>query len=287
MPRTPKAPPPDPIYQSPLIAPEDCGLSPIPDRLRLMSWNVNGIRAVHKKGFAEFLRAQAPDMLGLQETKARMDQLSAEHCVPGGYATFWNSAQKAGYSGTAVYTRIQPDLVQMVFDEEVLNGEGRVLRVDYADVSVFTVYFPNGKMPGRLEYKLEFYRVFLDLMQRLRKQGRKIVFCGDINTAHREIDLARPDANRKVSGFMDIERAWIDEVLAAGYIDTLRMFHPDTPELYTWWDVISRARDRNIGWRIDYFFVSPDLKDRVLEAGILPDAMGSDHCPVTLTLKMA
>jgi len=265
----------------------ECELAPVPKELKLMSWNVNGARAIFRKNFVDYLRGHLPDVLGIQETKARPEQLEPGQCNVLNYASFWNPAQKPGYSGTATFSRVKPDLVQTEFEEGVLNGEGRVVRTDFADITLLNVYFPNGKMPGRLEYKLRFYDAFLAYIERLRAENRRVVFCGDVNTAHREIDLARPKANVKTSGFMPIEREWIDKLAAAGWLDTLRMFHPETPELYTWWDVFSSARERNVGWRIDYFFVAPELKDRVKSAAIHPEVMGSDHCPVSIVLRMS
>lgn len=273
--------------QSKLIEDTPNLIKKIPAELKLMSWNVNGIRAGFKKGFADFLAEESPDILGVQEIKARPDQLTKEQLYPHDYASFWNPAERPGYSGTALYSKYGLKNVTTIFPAGVLNGEGRVISADIGDITFLNIYFPNGKRDhARLKFKLDFYDEFLKHIEKLRKKGRKIVFCGDVNTAHKEIDLSRPKENEKTSGFLPEERAWIDKLIDMGYIDTLRLFKPDETEIFTWWDVITRARDRNVGWRIDYFFVSPDLKKRIIKANTHPEIMGSDHCPVSLNLKM-
>ena len=252
---------------------------------RLLSWNVNGIRAIRKKGFLEWLERESPDILAIQETKVQPDQLEGDLKGPPGYRTYWNSPERKGYSGVAVFAREEPREVRYDLGDASLDLEGRVIVADYHDFTLFNIYFPNGKMgPERLSYKLAFYDRFLAYADSLKKAGRKLVICGDVNTAHNEIDLARPRENSKVSGFLPEERAWMDKFLAQGYVDTFRHFNKE-PNHYTWWDLKSGARARNVGWRLDYFFVSENLLPAVTGAFILPDVMGSDHCPVCIVLK--
>jgi exodeoxyribonuclease-3 len=253
--------------------------------MRLCSWNVNGIRAVWKKGFRDFLDAEKPDILCVQETKIHADQLTDELRAPAGYRSYWNAAERRGYSGVATYLRSEPRRVAIEFGSPVLDAEGRIVHTEHDDFHLLNVYFPNGKMgPDRLAHKLRFYDAFLRLIEALRRRGKGVVICGDVNTAHTEIDLARPRENEKTSGFLPEERAWVSRLVARGYHDTFRLFTSE-PGHYTWWDMKSGARQRNIGWRIDYFFVSDELRRRVKAAGIRPDVLGSDHCPVTLTLE--
>jgi exodeoxyribonuclease-3 len=253
-------------------------------KLRIISWNVNGIRAAHKKGLLDWIHMEKPDILCIQETKAQEEQLVDELRRPEGYDSFFVSAEKKGYSGVALYTKLDPQRVEHNFGDPRFSPEGRTLVADYGDFVLFNVYFPNGKASKeRLQYKMDFYETFLDHVRRLYKQGKMIVVCGDVNTAHREIDLARPKENEKVSGFLPEERAWIDRFVASGFTDTFRELNGESVE-YSWWDMKTRARERNIGWRIDYFFVSNNLKERVLDASILSDVQGSDHCPISITL---
>jgi len=250
---------------------------------RLLSWNVNGVRAVVKKGFLEWLCRESPDVLCIQETKARPEQLGEELKQPRGYRAYWNYPEKGGYGGVATFTREAPRSVAYDLDAPGLDTEGRVLIAVYPAFTLLNVYFPNGKREGRLKYKLDFYDAFLNHAQALRSQGHRLVICGDVNTAHREIDLARPRENQKVSGFLPEERAWIDKFLAHGYVDTFRHFHPETRQ-YTWWDMKTGARARNVGWRLDYFFVSEELLPALRQAFALPEVTGSDHCPVGVVL---
>lgn len=252
--------------------------------MQLLSWNINGIRAVEKRGFLEWLNETAPDVLCLQETKAQPDQLSPALRAPDGYHVYWNHPVRKGYSGVAVFSRQQPVEVRSGFGIDRFDVEGRVLVARYDGFLLFNVYFPNGKMSHeRLTYKLQFYDAFLDHLVALRKRGERIVICGDYNTAHKEIDLAHPKENARVSGFLPEERAWMDRLTESGFVDTFRLFQNEGGH-YTWWDVRTRARERNVGWRLDYFFVSADMVDSVLDAGILSEVTGSDHCPVSLTL---
>ncbi len=254
--------------------------------IRLVSWNVNGLRAVYKKGFLDWFADELPDVLCLQEIKAMEEQLPFELRSVPGYTPYYDSAERKGYSGVALYTSPEPQEVRCGFGDKRFDGEGRTLAADYGSFVLFNVYFPNGGQgPERLQYKLDFYESFLASIEKLRKKGRHIVVCGDVNTAHREIDLARPKENRKNTGFLPEERAWIDRLLEAGYIDTFRMFSSEAGQ-YSWWDMKTRARERNVGWRLDYFFVSESLRDKVKSAGIMPEVTGSDHCPVELTLEL-
>jgi len=254
--------------------------------ITMLSWNVNGIRAAQRKGFLDWLEKTKPDILGIQETKAHVEQLDDELLHPKGYETFWSSANKKGYSGTAVYVRKSPMMSITNFQEDWLDEEGRVIMLEYPEFVYFNVYFPNGgRGPERLKYKLDFYDKFLKYIESYRKKGKSIIVCGDVNTAHHEIDLARPKQNAKVSGFMPIERKWLDQLESKDYVDTFRIHHPDEPEQYSWWDMKSRARDRNVGWRIDYFWVSKDLAPKVKDAFIWQDVMGSDHAPVGVKIE--
>jgi len=255
--------------------------------MRLISWNVNGIRAVEKRGFFEWLEEVSPDILCLQETKAHPEQLSSALLSPNGYHVYWNHPERKGYSGVAILSREQPVQVRSGFGIARFDDEGRVLVARYPEFLLFNVYFPNGKLSAeRLAYKLDFYNAFLSHLIELRHQGERMVVCGDYNTAHKEIDLARPRENSKVSGFLPEERDWMDRLTSHGFVDTFRMFYSEGGH-YTWWDLRTRARERNIGWRLDYFFVSDNLTESVRDARILSDVTGSDHCPVSLTLATA
>ncbi len=254
-------------------------------KVRILSWNVNGIRAAYKKGLLNWFSKEKPDILCVQETKAIKEQLSDDLINVDGYVSYFSSAERKGYSGTATYTKINPAEVKNGIGVKKFDSEGRFLVTDFSDFILFNIYFPNGKAKKeRLQYKMDFYEAFLKHLKKLLKQDKKIVVCGDVNTAHKEIDLARPKANEKISGFLPQEREWIDKLLETGFIDTLRVFN-QKPEQYTWWDMMTRARERNVGWRIDYFFISENLRDNLKNAFILPEIMGSDHCPVGVELK--
>ncbi len=253
--------------------------------MKLLSWNVNGVRAVQKKGFPEWFCGQDADVVCLQETKAHKEQLDETVTNLAGYESYWCSGEKKGYSGVATYTRQKPLSVRFGFGVPQFDREGRVLVTTFPEFDLYNIYFPNGKRDQeRLDYKLGFYEAVLDHWQKERKQGASLVICGDYNTAHHEIDLARPKENQMISGFLRIERDWLDKLLALGYVDTFRMFNRE-PGHFTWWDQLTRARERNTGWRIDYFFVTEDLKPRVKNAWICPEVMGSDHCPVGLEIR--
>ena len=247
--------------------------------MRIISWNVNGIRAVQKKGFLEWFNEEQPDILCLQETKAHPEQLDENLLEVPGYEAYWSSAEKKGYSGVVIYTKKKPLEVTYGMGIEEFDREGRLIIAEYEDFYLLNCYFPNGKRDQeRLDYKMAFYDAFLELIERLRKK-KPIIFCGDVNTAHKEIDLARPKENESISGFLPLEREWIDKVVEKGYVDTFRHFHSE-PEQYSWWSMRTAARARNVGWRIDYFFVSEELKGKLKDAFILQEVMGSDHCPV-------
>ena len=253
-------------------------------KIRILSWNINGLRAVHKKGFLDWFKKDEPDILCLQETKAQEEQLPDEVRNVDGYHSYFSSAVKKGYSGVAIYTKEKPVSVKKGFGIERFDSEGRILIAEYKNFTLINIYYPNGKArEERLRYKMDFYDAFLEFANKLKKKGKNLIICGDVNTAHKVIDLARPKANEKVSGFLPEEREWMDKFFANGYLDTFRMFNQE-PENYTWWDVISRARDRNVGWRIDYFFISESLKNKIKDAFILSDVMGSDHCPIGIEI---
>jgi len=249
----------------------------------LLSWNVNGLRAVAGKGFAEWLAGCGADVVGIQETKLQTHHEEGVPDIPGYKACFASSTVKKGYSGVGVYYRPQPLMVRSELPDPRFTGEGRLLHLEYPAFHFLNVYFPNGQMgPHRLEYKLAYYDAFLAYAEGLRAQ-KPIVACGDFNTAHTELDLKNPKSNAKSSGFLPEERAWLDRFIQAGYTDTFRLFEPGG-EHYTWWDYRFQARARNVGWRIDYFFVSEELRPKVRRAFIASEVMGSDHCPVGLEL---
>ena len=253
--------------------------------MRLISWNVNGIRAVHKKGFLEWFESEQPDVLCLQETKAHESQLPTALKDVEGYRVWFSQPERKGYSGVALYTRQEPRSVSFGLGVERFDNEGRTVVADYDDFVLLGIYFPNGKRSAdRLRYKMEFYDAFLDYVEALRKEGRSVVVCGDVNTAHKEIDLARPKENEKISGFLPEEREWMDKFFEHGYVDTFRQFNQESGN-YSWWDQMTRARDRNVGWRIDYFFTDSDFAPNLRDAFILPDVMGSDHCPVGIEIS--
>jgi exodeoxyribonuclease-3 len=256
--------------------------------LKLISWNVNGARAVYKNGFMDWLAAADADIVCLQETRAEAHQLPDDLRQPAGYHAIWNpSRARKGYSGTAILTREAPLHVELGLGVEAFDVEGRTIVAEYPSFVLANCYFPNGgRDHGRVPYKLAFYDAFLAKCQALRAAGKQVLFCGDVNTAHREIDLARPKENQTVTGFLPEERAWIDQITGLGYIDTFRYFYPDLREQYTWWHQVTFARQRNVGWRIDYFFAAAELLPRLVNASILPDVMGSDHCPVGLVLAV-
>ena len=254
--------------------------------IKILSWNVNGLRAVHKKGFSEWFLNESPDILCIQETKAAKNQLPRALKHVEGYHSYFCEAEKKGYSGVAIYTKIKPKNIEYGFGIPKFDNEGRILIADYEDFVLLNIYFPNGKMSDeRLSYKLEFYDALLDYSNKLKEAGKNLIICGDLNTAHKEIDIAHPKANEKISGFLPVERAWIDKFLSNDYIDTFRMFNTE-PEQYTWWSYRTRARERNVGWRLDYFFTNEGFKDKIMSSYILNEVMGSDHCPIGLDIQL-
>ena len=253
--------------------------------MKLISFNVNGIRAIEKKGFFEWLEKESPDVIGLQETKASPEQLTENILKPNGYKSFWSSAEKKGYSGVAIYTKKEPKSVVEGLGVKEFDSEGRTLIADYGDFILFNIYYPNGGQGNkRVPFKMKFYDAFLKKAEALRKKGKSLIICGDVNTAHTEIDLARPKENVKNTGFLPEEREWVTKFINCGYVDTFRHFVKEGGH-YTWWDYFTKARERDVGWRIDYFFITPDLFPRLKKAFILKDVMGSDHCPVGIELS--
>lgn len=254
--------------------------------MRLLSWNVNGIRAADKKGLFEWIKKESPDILCLQEIKALPEQAPNHLKNLPGYNVYWNSAERKGYSGVVTFTKEKPIDFKKGFGIEKFDLEGRTLIIEFPLFVLFNIYFPNGKKnQERLDYKLDFYDTFLAYTDNLKAKGKNIVICGDFNTAHKEIDLTRPKENEKISGFLPIERAWIDTFIDHDYIDTFRHFNKG-PGQYSWWDLKSRARERNVGWRIDYFFVNKKFMSHVKKAFILQNVMGSDHCPIGIEVKV-
>jgi exodeoxyribonuclease-3 len=254
--------------------------------LRLYSWNINGLRSSHKTGFLDWLYNEGPDVLGLQEVKSGYEALPEELKNVKGYYSYFHPAKKGGYSGVAVYTKVEPEKVVEGIGVEKFDEEGRVLTLYFKEFVFITAYFPNSGREGRLAYKLEFDDIFLAYIEKIKKSRKKVIFCGDLNVAHEEIDLARPKENNGKAGFHPSERAWADEVIAHGYTDTFRHFYPDKKDAYSYWDQITRARDRNVGWRIDYFFISQNLLPKLKVAAIHPNIYGSDHCPVSISLDI-
>ncbi|GHV81794.1 exodeoxyribonuclease III [Spirochaetia bacterium] len=257
--------------------------------MRLVSWNVNGIRAVEKRGFAQWVTNDSPDILCLQETKAEPGQLSEDLLRPrdangAPYHAYWASAKKKGYSGTAIYSKKEPVEVKSM-GVAAFDDEGRVLQADFKDFVLICAYFPNSQDAGaRLGYKLDFCAAMLELCNSLVNKGRHLVLCGDYNIAHTPIDLARPKENEGNAGYLPEERAWMDSFTAAGYADTFRHFHPGEGGHYSWWSYRMNARERNVGWRIDYHCVDAAFLPKVKSSIIRPDVQGSDHCPVEILL---
>ena len=250
--------------------------------MKLISWNVNGIRACAQKGFLDFFKEVDADIFCIQESKMQEGQLELEL---EGYHQYWNYAEKKGYSGPAIFTKQEPISVQYGIGIEEHDHEGRVITLEFEDFYMVTVYTPNSQDGlKRLDYRMHWETDFLAYLKKLEEK-KGVIFCGDLNVAHQEIDLKNPKTNRKNAGFTDEERAKFGEVLKAGFIDTFRYFYPDVKDVYSWWSYRFSARAKNAGWRIDYFCVSECLKDRLEDAKILTDVLGSDHCPVQLDLK--
>ena len=254
--------------------------------MQIYSWNVNGIRASHKKGFLDWLAQVQPEILCLQEVRAEMDQIPPEVVSYPGYHCYWNPAQRKGYSGTAVFSRIEPLEVHLGWGDDEFDCEGRIVQLVFRDWVLNSVYFPNGSNGDeRLDYKLRFYDAFLENSNNWVRKGKHVVTLGDYNTCHKEIDIARPRENEMNSGYLPIERAWLDKYVENGYVDTFRALHPQQENIYTWWSNRGGARSRNIGWRIDYCFVDQALAQAVTAAEIHPTTLGSDHCPVSVDIS--
>ncbi len=253
--------------------------------MKLLSWNVNGIRAVEKKGFLDWMKKENADIVCLQETKAHPSQLNPGLINFDSYFSYWHLGEKRGYSGVGMYTKKEPLELRLSFGSKELDDEGRTMMADFGEFILFNLYCPNGgRGHDRVQYKLRYYEQLLIYSDELVGKGRKVIWCGDLNTAHTELDLARPKENQKTSGFLAEERLWIDRFIEHGYVDTFRLFCKEGGK-YTWWDQKSFARDRGIGWRIDYFIVSKNFVPLVKDAFIESDVFGSDHCPVGMTLK--
>lgn len=250
--------------------------------MKLISWNVNGLRACMQKGFMDFFNEMDADVFCLQETKMQPDQLELE--LPG-YHQYWNSAEKKGYSGTALFTKQEPIGVTYGIGVEEHDHEGRVITAEFEDYYVVTVYVPNAQRElTRLDYRMQWEEAFLAYIKGLEVK-KPVIYCGDLNVAHQEIDLKNPKTNHNNAGFTDRERACFTKVLESGFIDTFRYFYPDVTGVYSWWSYMFQSRAKNAGWRIDYFVVSECLKDRLVDAKIHTQVPGSDHCPVELELK--
>lgn len=248
--------------------------------MKLISWNVNGLRACVGKGFFEFLEREQPDMMCLQETKLQPEQAPEVE----GYYDYWNSADKKGYSGTAIFSKTEPLTVTYDIGIDVHDHEGRVITAEYPEFYLVTVYVPNSQDGlKRLDYRMTWEDDFRAYLQAL-DQKKPVIVCGDMNVAHKEIDLKNPKTNRKNAGFTDEERSKMTELLGAGFVDTFRHFYPEVEGVYSWWSYRFKAREKNAGWRIDYFLVSERFIDRVKDARILTDVFGSDHCPVVIEL---
>ena len=254
--------------------------------MKILSWNVNGIRAADKKGLFDFIKKESPDIFCLQEIKATSVQIPPHLKNFPGYHVFINPAERGGYSGVATFSKEKPTDTRKGFNINRFDREGRILINEYPSFTLFNIYFPNGKKnKERLDYKMDFYEAFLNDVDNLKSKGKNIIACGDFNTAHKELDLARPKENEKISGFLPIERAWIDKFIEHGYTDTFRYFNKQ-PNQYSWWDLKTKARQRNVGWRIDYFFVNNEFVPKVKKAFIMHDVMGSDHCPVGILIDL-
>ncbi len=255
--------------------------------MKIATWNVNGIRAVQKKGLKSWLHREMPHILCLQETKAHPEQLDEELLSPQGYSTFWASAEKKGYSGVSLWTQQKPLNLWEGLNISEFDREGRTLIAEFSDFLLYNSYYPNGQPDlGRVPYKLEYSEAVLQHALEMQKNKLKpVILTGDFNTAHRPIDLARPRENEGNTGFLPEERAWLDRLLAHGFIDIFREREPN-PNHYSWWSYRAGARERNIGWRIDYFFITTELKDKVKNIYHQPEVLGSDHCPILLELSL-
>ena len=251
--------------------------------MKLVSWNVNGIRACVNKGFKDFFNEIDADIFCIQETKCQEGQIELEF---EGYKSFWNSAEKKGYSGTAIFTKIDPLSVKYGIGIEEHDKEGRVITLEFEKFYMVDIYTPNSKRElERLDYRQVWEDEIRKYLLKLNKT-KPVIMCGDLNVAHKEIDLKNPKTNRGNAGFTDEERNKMTELLNVGFVDTFRYLYPDKEEQYSWWSYMGRAREKNVGWRIDYFIVSEDIKEKIIDAKIYPEVMGSDHCPVGLDISI-
>lgn len=254
---------------------------------KIISYNVNGIRAAAKKGFLDWLQTESPDILCVQETKAQVDQLDEATTHPNGYHSYWYSAEKKGYSGVAIYSKTEPRHVEYGCGIEKYDAEGRVIRADYEGFSVISAYFPSGSSGDhRQEVKEEFLDDFYDYIQELKKELPNLIISGDYNICHQPIDIHNPVANKDTSGFLPHERAWVSKFIEMGFVDSFRKFHADEPDHYSWWSYRANARGNNKGWRIDYHMVSEPLQSALTGASILPDVKHSDHCPIVVEIAV-
>ena len=251
--------------------------------MKLISWNVNGIRACINKGFKEFFEKEQADIFCVQETKCQPEQVELEFK---GYKSYWNSAQKKGYSGTAIFTKKEPISVKYGIGKEEHDKEGRVITLEYEKFYIVTIYTPNSKRElERLSYRQVWEDEIRNYLLNLNKT-KPVIMCGDLNVAHKEIDLKNPKTNRRNAGFTDEEREKMTRLLEAGFTDTFRYLYPDKENEYSWWSYMGRAREKNVGWRIDYFIVSKQIENKIKEAKIYQEILGSDHCPVGLEIEI-
>lgn len=255
--------------------------------LKVISYNINGVRAGMRKGLVEWLQTSKIDVVCLQEIKARKEQVDEEALNELGYHNYWYSAEKAGYSGVAILTKLEPDHIEYGIGDPLYDGEGRVMRADFGDLSIISAYFPSGSSGEvRQAVKIEFLAYFHKYIKKLKKKRKQLLVCGDYNICHQAIDIHNPETNKNNSGFLPEEREWMTKFFDSGFIDTFRHFHTDLAHQYSWWTYRAGARGKNKGWRIDYIAASKNLEDRLMDADIFPDAKHSDHCPVYLKLKM-
>ncbi len=253
--------------------------------MKILSYNVNGIRAALNKGFATWLKATQADVICLQETKALEEQVDTQFLSELGYHHYWFSAQKKGYSGVAIFTKHKPQHIAYGSGIDHMDYEGRILRVDFEDFSVMSLYLPSGTNPDRLSYKFKFMDEFREYVDQLKQEHPNIIICGDYNICHQAIDIHDPIRNKTVSGFLPEERAWLDQFLKSGFIDSFRHLNPE-PHHYSWWSYRANARNNNKGWRIDYALVSEPLQSSIHKSYLLPQAKHSDHCPVGIELTL-
>ncbi|MFA6386631.1 MAG: exodeoxyribonuclease III [Candidatus Paceibacterota bacterium] len=256
--------------------------------MKIISWNTNGLRATVKQGyFTPLFAFNNPDIVCFQETKCEPEQLDDSTRNLKGYNSYFSfSKLRKGYSGVGIYSKTKPEKVEYGLGIKKFDDEGRTLVAYYKDFILINCYFPNGGGgPERLKYKLEFYDAFLEFINKLKNEKKNVIFCGDVNTAHTEIDLARPKENEDNTGFLPVEREWIDELVNNGFVDIFRNFYPDKKDVYTYWDMKTRARDRNVGWRIDYFFTNQSFLKNIKSFKTLSDYFGSDHCPIQIEIK--